>query len=454
MPAALRSFAPADRFIAEITSAARRPGYVLIGDEIFLQDRCRKATLDALAPPDIRDFCLHDLDLADISIFEALNRAQTPSLMAPFQVLFLRNLKTLYGRGSKKEEFAAIDAYFRSPNPQAVLLFIADHLHLPTDLRRMDMQDKDRFDRLRETLGDWCALIELAQVEEGDAARWVIAQAESQGVHFDPDAARELVDALGADMMLIASELEKLLLYVTAPLPPSTATTPLPPSISSTAVISTGAQSAERRDPRISPDPPQPPTPLTPTPAVPAPVLSSRSAAEGSASLPEATLAPQPRARVTLGDVETMVLAAKQRSLYELTDAISAHDRPRAIALLHGLLNASDGGEDASIGHLYMLARTFRQMLIILEKNVRDPRAIWQALWQGFRMPPFAAEDLIRQARRYRSRRDLTRALRLIARADLELRSSPANKRLVLERLVLALATEPTAQTSQFAMEL
>jgi len=31
--------------------------------------------------------------------------------------------------------------------------------------------------------------------------------------------------------------------------------------------------------------------------------------------------------RVTLGDVETMVLAAKQRSLYELTDAISARDR-------------------------------------------------------------------------------------------------------------------------------
>ena len=32
---------------------------------------------------------------------------------------------------------------------------------------------------------------------------------------------------------------------------------------------------------------------------------------------------------------------------------------------------------------------------MILEKNVRDWRAIWQALWQGFRMPPFAADDLI-----------------------------------------------------------
>ena len=162
---------------------------------------------------------------------------------------------------------------------------------------------------------------------------------------------------------------------------------------------------------------------------------------------------------VTLGDVETMVLAAKQRSLYELTDAISAKDKPRALALLQGLLNASDGGEDSAIGHLYMLAKTFRQMLVIVEKNVRDSRAIWQALWQGFRMPPFAADDLIRQARRYKSRGELTRALRLIARADLELRSSPPDKRIVLERLVLELASEPrpallAGESAQYAMEL
>ena len=377
----LRSFASTDRFITEIASPSTlRPGYVLIGDEIFLYDRCRKAVLATLAPEDTRDFCLHELDLADTSIFEILDRAQTPSLMAPFQVLFVRNLKTLYGRGSKKEEFAAIDAYFRSPNPSALILFIADHLRIPTDLRKMDYQDKERYERIRETLGDWCGFVELARVEESDAIKWVTPSAESRSVKFDPDAARELVDSLGADMMLIASEFEKLLLYV-----------------------------------------------------------------EG-------------KNRVTLGDVETMVLAAKQRSLYELTDAISAKDRPRALLLLHGLLNASDGGEDAAIGHLYMLARTFRQMLIISEKNVRDPRAIWQVLWQGFRMPPFAAEDLIKQARRYKSRRELTRAIRLVARADLELRSSPANKLLVLERLILDLSTEPKPTTyeptHQFAMEL
>ena len=383
MPSAsqLRSFAATDRFVTEISSPTTlRPGYVLIGDEVFLYDRCRKAVLGTLVPEDSRDFSLHDLDLSETSIFEVLDRAQTPSLMAPFQVLFVRNLKTLYGRGSKKEEFAAIDAYFRSPNPQALILFVADHLRIPTDLRKMDYQDKERYEKIRETLGDWCGIIELARVEESDAIRWVTATAESRSVKFDPDAARELVDALGADMMLISSEFEKLLLYVEA------------------------------------------------------------------------------KNRVTLGDVETMVLAAKQRSLYELTDAISVKDRPRALLLLHGLLNASDGGEDAAIGHLYMLARTFRQMLIISEKNVRDSRAIWQVLWQGFRMPPFAAEDLIKQARRYKSRRELTRSIRLVARADLELRSSPANKLLVLERLILDLSTEPKTDTyepsHQFAMEL
>jgi len=157
--------------------------------------------------------------------------------------------------------------------------------------------------------------------------------------------------------------------------------------------------------------------------------------------------------RITLGDVETMVLAAKQRTLYELTDAISAKDRPRALEVLDAIMSTGDGDE-AAIGHLYMLAKTFRQMLVISERNVRDSRALWQALWQGFRVPPFAAEDIIRQARRYKSRRELTRAVRLIARADLALRSNAPSKRLVLEKLVLDLCAEPKlAETQRWYQE-
>src|SRR5262249_22227033 len=151
----------------------------------------------------------------------------------------------------------------------------------------------------------FCGIVELARVEEGEAVRWLTDFCTAQDVKIDADAARELVDALGGDMMMISNELDKLILYVGA------------------------------------------------------------------------------KKRITLGDVETMVLAAKQRSLYELTDAISARDRTRALQMLDAIL-ASGDGDEAAIWHLYMLAKTFRQMLVILERNVRDQRMLWAALWQGF----------------------------------------------------------------------
>ncbi len=369
-----RSFAPSERFVSEVTNHKLKPAYVFIGDEVFFRDQCRQALLQHLVPADLREFSLHDMDLAENSVAEVLDRAQTPSLMAPFQVFFIRGVKNLYGRGSHDDEFAAIEKYVKDPNPAAVLIFVADHISIPSDVRRMDMTDKDRYERIRETLGEYCGIVELARVDESEGIRWVIEKAQKEDVKIDQEAARELVDALGADMMMVSRELEKLVLYVNE------------------------------------------------------------------------------KKRITLGDVETLVLAAKQRSLYELTDAISQKDKSRALMVLEAVLASSDG-EDAAIGHLYLLSRTFRQMLVILEKNVRDSKAIWQALWQGFRLPPFAADDVIRQARRYKSRRELTRAIRLVARADMALRSSPPSKRLVLEQLVMQLAEEPKVGVSEWQQD-
>ena len=360
----MRAFAQADRFVSEVEGKKLRPAYVFVGDEGFFRKRFREAILEHLVPADVRDFSLFDFDLAETDLTEILDRARTPSLMAPFQVFFVRGVKLLFGRGSNEEKIAAIEDYCKNPNPDALLVFVADHISIPADVRRMDLTDKERYERIREALGPFCGIVELARVEESEAVRWLTEFCASRGVKIESDGARELVDALGGDMMMISNELEKLMLYV-----------------------------GEKK-------------------------------------------------RITLGDVETMVLAAKQRSLYELTDAISGKERVRALEILDAILSTGDGDE-AAIGHLYMLAKTFRQMLVILERNVRDQRALWAALWQGFRVPPFAAEDIIRQARRYKSKRELTGAIRLIAKADLALRSNPASKRLMLEKLVLDLTAEP-----------
>src|SRR5437879_166967 len=370
----MRSFAQADRFVSEVQARRLRAAYVFVGDEAFFRRRCREAILQHLVPPELRDFSLFDFDLAETDLAEILDRARTPSLMAPFQVFFVRGVKTLFGRGSNEEKLAAIEAYCKDLNPHTVFIFDADHISMPADARRIDLTDKERYERIRETLGRYCAIVELGRVEESDAVRWIQEYCGGREVKIEADAGRELVDSLGGDMMMISNELEKLILYV-----------------------------GEKK-------------------------------------------------RITLGDVETMVLAAKQRSLYELTDAISARDRTRALETLDVILTTGDGDE-AAIGHLYMLAKTFRQMLVILERNVRDQRMLWAALWQGFRVPPFAAEDIIRQARRYKSKRELTRAIRLIAKADLALRSNPPSKRMMLEKLVLDLTTEPKPEVPGWSQE-
>jgi DNA polymerase III subunit delta len=364
----MRAFAQAERFVSDLQSRKLRAAYVFVGDEAFFRKRFRDAILEHLVPADLRDFSLFEFDLGDTDLAEVLDRARTPSLMAPFQVFFVRGVKNLFGRGSNEEKLAAIEDYCKNPNPDALIVFVADHISIPADVRKIEMQDRERYQRIRETMGQYCGIVELARVEEGEAVRWISDYCTSQAVQIEADGARELVDALGGDMMMISNELEKLILYV-----------------------------GEKK-------------------------------------------------RITLGDVETMVLAAKQRSLYELTDAISSKDRVRALEVLDAILSSGDG-EEASIGHVYMLAKSFRQMLIILERNVRDQRMLWAALWQGFRVPPFAADDIIRQARRYKSRRELTRAIRLVAKADLALRSNPVSKRMVLERLILDLTTEPKVES-------
>src|SRR5437016_848697 len=269
----MRAFAKADRFVSEVEARKLRPVYVFVGDEVFFRKRCREAILQHLVPAELRDFSLFEFDLSETDLAEILDRARTPSLMAPFQVFFVRGVKNLFGRGSNDEKLAAIEAYCKDPNPDAVLIFVADHISIPADARRMELTDKDRYERIRETMGEYCAIVELSRVEEGEAVRWIGQYCVTREVEIEPDAARELVDALGGDMMMVSNELEKLILYV-----------------------------GEKR-------------------------------------------------RVTLGDVETMVLAAKHRSLYELTDAISARDRTRALEMLDSVLSTGDGDE-AAIGPL------------------------------------------------------------------------------------------------------
>src|ERR1700720_2492904 len=195
----MRAFAQSDRFVSEVEARKLRPAYVFVGDEVFFRKRCREAILKHLVPADLRDFSMFDFDLSETDLAEVLDRARTPSLMAPFQVFFVRGVKTLFGRGSNDGKLAAIEAYCKDPNPDAVLIFVADQISMPADARRMDMTDKAGYERIRETMGGFCAIVELARVEESEAVRWIGEYSTMQGVKREAEARRELGDVLGGE---------------------------------------------------------------------------------------------------------------------------------------------------------------------------------------------------------------------------------------------------------------
>jgi DNA polymerase-3 subunit delta len=333
----MRAFSQADRFFSELESRKLKPAYVLVGDEAFFRKRCRDAILEHLVAPDSRDFGLFEFDLAETSLNEVLDRARTPSLMAPFQVFFVRGVKTLFGRGSNEEKIGAIEAYCKNPNPDALLVFVADHISIPADARRMEMTDRDRYQKIREDLGPFCGIVELSRVEEGEAVRWIGEYCVTRAVKIDADGARELVDALGGDMMMVSNELEKLILYV-----------------------------GEKK-------------------------------------------------QITLGDVETMVLAAKQRSLYELTDAISSKDRVRALEVLDACFRPAMAKKLPSVISTCW-PRPFARCWSSWSATCATSACCGRHCGRAFACRPFAADDIIRQARRYKSKRELTRAIRLVAK--------------------------------------
>src|ERR1700676_1278421 len=142
----MRAFAQAERFVSELESRTLRAAYVFVGDEAFFRKRFRDAILEHLVPADLRDFSFFEFDLSENDLAEVLDRARTPSLMAPFQIFFIRGVKNLFGRGSNDSKLSAIEEYCKDPNPDAVLIFVADHISIPPDTARAELLNKSCYE--------------------------------------------------------------------------------------------------------------------------------------------------------------------------------------------------------------------------------------------------------------------------------------------------------------------
>ena len=139
------------------------------------------------------------------------------------------------------------------------------------------------------------------------------------------------------------------------------------------------------------------------------------------------------RGRITVADVETLVVAARKNTVWQLTEILASRKRAAALAFLDNLLR--EGEQPVMI--VGALAWTYRKLI-----EARDLPAHLSgfAAARPLGMRPEAAETALRQAHRI-SKKDLLAGLAALAEADSQLKSSNPDPRAMMEFLIARLTS-------------
>lgn len=137
------------------------------------------------------------------------------------------------------------------------------------------------------------------------------------------------------------------------------------------------------------------------------------------------------RESIAIADVETLVVAARRNTVWQLTDMLASRKRKDALAFLDNLLR--EGEQPAGI--VGALTWTYRKLIEARELSPHTPG--FQAA-SRLGMRPDAAENAVRQAHRI-PKKELVASLVALAEADSQLKSSNPNPRALMEFLIARL---------------
>jgi DNA polymerase III subunit delta len=139
---------------------------------------------------------------------------------------------------------------------------------------------------------------------------------------------------------------------------------------------------------------------------------------------------------ITGKDVEQVVGASREHTVFELTKAIGANNKTGAATIALRMLEADSGQRQLLF---VMLARFIEQLMIALEMAMK--RATDKEIADALQLHGGAAyyvKDTIATARRY-TRARLDSALRALVEAEVQTRRSNVNDALLIESLILKL---------------
>lgn len=180
------------------------PVYLIVGSESYFITK----TLDLLKTQMASDSELDaaSYDLEEVPVGHVLEEADTIPFFSDRKLVIARNASFLKAaeRGKEKvnHDLKALEAWLEHPPTTSVTVFVAPYEKL------------DERKKIVKLMKKHVVLIEAKALQPHELESWMAHEAKTQGKTLQRQAAQRLIELAGTDLTLLASELEKMALYL------------------------------------------------------------------------------------------------------------------------------------------------------------------------------------------------------------------------------------------------
>jgi len=198
-----------DELLSRLEKGKPIPAILLLGEEPYLRDSCRKLLTERHVPEAARAWAVSRYSADRGETQAALEQAQTMAMLSPVQVVFLEDAEAIESLGEKNREQAVdlLTAYLENPAPFTILVIEATQL---------DQRMKWGKLLTEKALVVECGLGENLSERQVAAVAQARVMAKEQGVEFERGAAEDLAEFVAADLMRLKTEIGKLATFAAA----------------------------------------------------------------------------------------------------------------------------------------------------------------------------------------------------------------------------------------------
>ncbi len=185
------TIAATERILSDLKKKIYKPVYLLMGEEPYFIDKVSDYMANNILTPEERGFNQLVLYGKDVTVGQVIDTARRYPMMSNRQVVIIREAQQL-------KNFEELEVYVKNPLASTILVLC---------LKGKTADKRKALYKGSEKNGE---VLESVQLYDNEVADWVKNYLKEKACTIDPVAAAILVDHLGADLLRIANELDKL----------------------------------------------------------------------------------------------------------------------------------------------------------------------------------------------------------------------------------------------------